>query len=155
MEQPPSASLSFETPIWARRARVLLAEDHPVNRQTIQIMLGDRVDLHLAADGLEALEAAASCEFDVILMDADMPRMNGLEAVGAIRAHEAGRRRAPVHIILMTCATAHDPAGLALACGADQHLARPITEDGLIAAIARQAQGLIDDESLANLKAAA
>ncbi len=106
-------------------------------------------------DGLAALDAIASCEFDVILMDVEMPRMNGPEAVRAIRAREAGRQGPPVHIILMTCATAGDPAGLALACGADQHLARPITEDGLIAAIARQAQGLIDDESLANLKAAA
>jgi CheY-like chemotaxis protein len=153
--QKLSAPISFAASTGARRARVLLVEDHPINRQTIQIMLGDRVDLHIARDGLEGLDAVAACEFDVILMDVDMPRLSGPNAVRAIRADEAERGRAPVHIVLMTCATARDPQALAAGCGADQHLARPITEDSLIAAIARQAQGLIDDESLANLKAAA
>ncbi|HEY2662396.1 MAG TPA: response regulator [Caulobacteraceae bacterium] len=139
----------------SRRPRVLLAEDHPINRQTIQIMLGDRVDLHLAVNGLEALDAARTWDFDVILMDADMPLMNGLEATRAIRAAEALEARSPTHVVLLTCATAPDPGLIAAACGADQHLARPLTEDALIGAIARQAQGLVDDESLAQLRAAA
>ena len=109
----------------------------------------------MARDGQEALEAFGGCDFDVILMDVDMPRLNGPDAVRAIRAIETGRARPPVHVILMTCATAANPAALAADCGADQHLARPITEDSLIAAVARQASGLIDDESLANLRAAA
>ena len=154
MDNPQSAFASSSA-FAARRPRVLLAEDHPVNRQTIQIMLGDRIDLHLAVNGREALEAARTWDFDVILMDADMPVMNGIEATQALRALEGFQSRPPVHVVLLTCATATDPGHLAAACGADQHLARPLTEDGLIAAIARQAQGLVDDESLAQLKAAA
>ncbi len=155
MEKPSTGSQSPHPSHGGRRPRVLLVEDHPINRHTIQIMLGDRVDLHVATDGEEGLDAASTWDFDVILMDVDMPRLNGPDATRAIRAREAQTQQAPVHIVLMTCATARDPALMAAACGADQHLARPITEDGLIAAIAKHAQGLVDDESLANLRAAA
>ena len=153
--ETPAAPASQDLALAARRPRVLLVEDHPINRQTVQIMLGDRVDLHVATDGGEGVEAAGAWDFDVILMDTDMPRMNGLDATRAIRAAQARNQNQPAHIILITGVGCAAPADLAASCGADQHLARPITEDGLIAAIARHAQDLVDAESLALLNAAA
>jgi len=113
-----------------------VVEDHPVNRQTLKLMLADRVDLHEAVNGRDGVEAADAWDFDLVLMDVDMPVMDGLTAARAIHAHEAEANRPAAHIILMTCATAKSPERDVLASGAAGYLARPITEAGLFAAIA-------------------
>jgi len=130
-----------------RRPRVLVVEDHPVNRQTLRLMLGDRVDLHEAVNGQDGVEAADAWDFDLVLMDIDMPVMDGLCAARTIHAHEAVSKRAPAHIILMTCATSTSPERDVLASGASGYMARPITEDGLFAAIAT-AVGTVAEDSL-------
>ena len=152
MQQP---LFTLQSQAAVRRPRVLLVEDHPANRQAVRIMLGDRVELHVAVHGQEGVEAYRDGDFDAVLMDTDMPVLSGADAVRAIRADEVRSLRAPTHIILLTCATAEDPEAQAAACGADQYLARPITEDGLIAAIRRATGGGLGDESLAMLGIAA
>jgi signal transduction histidine kinase/ActR/RegA family two-component response regulator len=118
-----------------RAISVLLAEDHPVNRRVVQAMLGDAVDLTMAANGQEALEAFHSHSFDLILMDTQMPVMDGLTAIRAIRETErtTGRSRTP--IISLTADAMPKQVEASLAAGADMHLAKPITGEGLFGAI--------------------
>ena len=128
-----------------RRPRVLVVEDHPINRQTLRLMLADRVDLHEAVNGQDGVDAADAWDFDLVLMDVDMPVMDGLRAARTIHDHETKAKRAPAHIILMTCATATSPERDVLASGASGYLARPITEDGLFAALATAVGSTADD----------
>ena len=75
--------------IGAAPRRVLLAEDHPTNRRVVQLILeAIDVDLTCVEDGAAAIEAAATQTFDLILMDMQMPVMDGLTAVRAIRERE-------------------------------------------------------------------
>jgi PAS domain S-box-containing protein len=116
--------------------KVLLAEDHPVNRQVIQLILGPLgVELTMAETGAEAVAAYAGATFDLVLMDMQMPVMDGLAATRAIRAHEAqaGDGRIPI-AMLSANALRHHRAD-AVEAGADRHLAKPITAESLIAGV--------------------
>jgi PAS domain S-box-containing protein len=117
--------------------RVLLAEDHPVNRRVVELVLGPLgVALTMVEDGQEAVDAFRASRFDLVLMDMQMPRMDGLAATRAIRAFEAaapGLPRTPV-IMLSANAMAQHQAE-ALASGADRHLAKPIRADALVAGV--------------------
>ncbi len=123
---------------WIRTAplRVLLAEDHPVNQRVVQaILAGGGMEVITVGDGAQAVAAFAADTFSLILMDMQMPVMDGLTATRAIRAAEqaAGRPRTPL-IMLSANAMAQHVQGAADA-GADLHLAKPITPGALMAAI--------------------
>jgi CheY-like chemotaxis protein len=115
---------------------VLLVDDHPMNRELGEAMLvlaGCVVTV--AEDGDEAVRLAAQRDFDVILMDVHMPRMDGLAATRAIRAREAatGRRRTPI-IALTANAMTHQALEYQ-AAGMDGLAAKPIDIEKLFAAI--------------------
>ena len=120
--------------IGAAPLRVLLAEDHPVNQRVVEAILSG-MEVTTVGDGAQAVEAFAAGEFDVILMDMQMPVMDGLTATRAIRAAEQaqGRPRTPL-IVLSANAMARHIQDAADA-GADSHLAKPITPGALMAAI--------------------
>ncbi|MEA2168852.1 MAG: two-component system, sensor histidine kinase and response regulator, partial [Solirubrobacteraceae bacterium] len=83
------------------RGRVLLAEDNAINRKVAMAMLaGGGYEVDAVVDGVAAVEAAAAHAYDAILMDCQMPELNGYEATSAIRAQEHGLRHTP--IIAMT-----------------------------------------------------
>ena len=116
--------------------KVLLAEDHPVNQRVVQAILsGGGMEVTTVGDGAQAVEAFRAGAFDLILMDMQMPVMDGLTATRAIRAAEqtAGRPRTPL-IMLSANAMAQHLQDAADA-GADSHLAKPITPGSLMAAI--------------------
>ncbi len=119
-----------------RRLRVLLAEDHPVNQKVATRMLEDQGHaVTVVGDGRMAVEAAGSGVYDVILMDVQMPGMDGFEAVAAIRAREgpAGGR---VPIVALT---AHAMAGdreRCLGAGFDGYLSKPVHSAALRDALA-------------------
>ncbi len=126
----------------AEGLRILLAEDHPVNRRVIELLLEPLgVTLTMAEDGRAAVEAFGSGGFDLILMDMQMPHMDGLAATRAIRASEAasGRQRTPV--IMLTANSFDTHRDQAFAAGADAFLAKPVTVDALMTAIS----GLAED----------
>ena len=78
-----------------------MVEDNPANQKLAAYILQDRGHrVEIAADGQQALSMTSDATYDVILMDVQMPGMDGTEATAAIRAREAGRRRVP--IIAMT-----------------------------------------------------
>ena len=107
--------------------RILLAEDHPVNQKVAQIMLtksGHTVEV--AADGAQAVEAARRGGFDLILMDMQMPVLDGLEATRRIRAEEAEQKRPRVTIIAMTANARDEDRATCLAVGMDDFVSKPI-----------------------------
>ena len=122
-----------------QRRRVLLAEDNPVNVEVAQAML-DSLGLEVvcAHNGEEALHAAQAGEFDLVLMDCQMPVMDGFAATAEIRRHEqhAGHART-LPIIAITANALQGDREACLAAGMDDYLSKPFTQQELGIAIAR------------------
>ncbi len=131
----PRSDATTAEPEIERRLRILLAEDHPTNQKVVDLMLGDAADLTIAADGQAALTAFAEQPFDLILMDTQMPIMDGLAATAAIRAHERDHGLVRTPIISLTANAMPHQVQACLAAGADLHLAKPISIHGLFGAI--------------------
>jgi len=108
--------------------RILLADDHPANRKVVEILLaGTSAELVGVADGSEALEAFRGGGFDLVLMDMQMPVMDGLTATAEIRAleRERGWGRTPLLMLTANAMPEHIEAGRK--AGSDGHLAKPVT----------------------------
>ena len=116
--------------------RILAAEDNPTNQLVLRALLQPLgCELVVVGDGREATEAAAAGGFDVVLMDIQMPLMNGVEATLAIRAAEvAGAPSAPP-IIALTANVMKHQLDEYLAAGMDHWLAKPIELEKLHAAL--------------------
>jgi signal transduction histidine kinase/ActR/RegA family two-component response regulator len=117
---------------------VLVAEDNAVNQTVVAAMLkslGHRATL--AANGREALECLAGGEFDLVLMDCNMPEMGGLEATRRLRAGERGVRDPTIPVIALTANAMDGDRDACLAAGMDDFLAKPLTIATLRAAIDR------------------
>jgi len=116
--------------------RVLLAEDHPTNRKVVELILGSiGVNLTSVENGQEALDAFASQVFDLILMDMQMPVMDGLTAIRAIREQEAAEGRTHTPIYALTANAMPEHAEASRLAGADAHLTKPIAAAALITAV--------------------
>ncbi|HXE95151.1 MAG TPA: ATP-binding protein [Dongiaceae bacterium] len=113
---------------------ILLVEDVEINRLLVQAMLephGHRIIS--AEDGWKALEAYESKRFDIVLMDVQMPGMDGLQATRAIRKYEHTRGRSePVPIVAMTAFAGNEDRQICLDAGMDDYLAKPITTAKLL-----------------------
>jgi CheY-like chemotaxis protein/HPt (histidine-containing phosphotransfer) domain-containing protein len=121
-----------------RRRRILLVEDHEVNRVVAREILeraGIAVDI--ATTGLEAIAARFARSYDAVLMDCQMPVMDGLEATRAIRAREATEPAPRVPIIAVTASDIEGHRDLCFRAGMDDHLSKPYTRRALLAAIDR------------------
>jgi PAS domain S-box-containing protein len=110
----------------ARGQRLLLAEDNPVNQRVASVVLGRLgYELDLAHNGADAVRMAASGDYAAVLMDCQMPQMDGFQATRAIRAAEAGgQRRVP--IIAMTANALDGDRDRCLSAGMDDYLPKPI-----------------------------
>ncbi|HEY0600219.1 PAS domain-containing hybrid sensor histidine kinase/response regulator [Brevundimonas sp.] len=118
--------------------RILLADDHPTNQRVVQLILSVQgAEVVTVDDGVQALTAFRADLFDLVLMDMQMPVMDGLAATRAIRAWEQdhpARPRTPVVMLSANAMARHRDE--ALAAGADLHLPKPITAAALLAGIA-------------------
>ena len=122
------------------RLRILIAEDNAVNQKVLRTLLsGQGHDLHFVGDGSQAVEAARDGAFDLVLMDASMPVMDGLTATGIIRALPGAVSRVP--IIALTANAMAGDREIYLAAGMNDYVSKPVDLDLLLAAIARQAPG--------------
>jgi PAS domain S-box-containing protein len=126
-----------------RPLRILLAEDNLVNQNVARMQLakfGYKADL--VADGLDAVATARGRPYDVVLMDCQMPGLDGYEATRRLRTWEAGRRDAreqfePLHIIAMTANAMQGDREKCLDAGMDDYVSKPVRPQELAAAIAR------------------
>jgi PAS domain S-box-containing protein len=135
--RPPSTLLpkpALAKPLPGARGRILIAEDGEANQLVAAAILrkaGYAVDL--ARDGEEALGAARTAAYDLVLMDVRMPRMDGLAATVAIRGLEGPAGRVP--IIAMTAAVMPNEVARCLEAGMDGHVAKPMDLTALLAAV--------------------
>jgi CheY-like chemotaxis protein len=116
--------------------RILLAEDNAVNQKLALRLLqqmGYRADL--AVNGLEALEALERQPYDVVLMDVQMPEMDGLEASRQINKRWSREERP--HIIAMTANAMQGDREMCLAAGMDDYITKPVRLDELVGALTR------------------
>jgi PAS domain S-box-containing protein len=137
-EAAPEASL----------ARILAAEDNEINQLVLKTLLGQLgLEPTVVADGRAALAAWEDSDWDVILMDVQMPRMDGPAATRAIRLREAelGRRRTPI-IALTANAMSHQVESYR-AAGMDDFVAKPIEVASLFAALERAIAAALPDEA--------
>ena len=116
-----------------RLLRVLVADDHPTNRKVAELMLAGVAEVVSVVDGQEAVDAAFASSFDIILMDMQMPVMDGLKAVQMIRGPSSPCQDIPV--VMMTANAMREHVEASRAAGADVHLAKPITAETLFAAM--------------------
>ncbi|MES2343086.1 MAG: ATP-binding protein [Pseudomonadota bacterium] len=114
--------------------RVLLAEDHPINQQVVQLILTPLgAEITTVEDGAAAVAAFAAGDFDLVLMDMQMPVMDGLTATRALRDIEARHpERARTPIIMLSANAMAEHRSDALTSGADHHIAKPVTAHALM-----------------------
>jgi CheY-like chemotaxis protein len=123
----------------ARPLRVLLAEDTPANRKLIAMLLQKRGhNVEMAADGRLALDLLHQQHFDAVLMDVQMPRMDGFQATAAIRKL-ADPTKARVPIIAMTAYALKGDQERCLAAGMDAYVSKPIRAEEIIETLERLA----------------
>jgi PAS domain S-box-containing protein len=139
---------SLEAPRIARPLHLLVAEDNPINQKLIISLLAKMGHTcEVAVDGRAALEALEHGGFDGVLMDLQMPAMDGLEATARVRRGEEGTGR---HLPIVAL-TAHAMMGdreRCLAAGMDGYLAKPIDPQALACVLARMAEGTCRAEDL-------
>ena len=120
-----------------RPLRVLLADDSEDNQLLIRTYLKQTpYQLDLAEDGQQALEKAQQVSYDLVLMDNEMPVVDGLTATRRIRAWEREQGRAPVPIISLTAHAYKDDIERSLQAGCNAHLTKPLTRTALLQGIA-------------------
>ncbi len=131
-----------EVPACRRPLRVLVAEDHPINQALLRSLLARQGhDVVMTSNGQEVVAAfrEEGRPFDVVLMDVQMPEMDGFEATAAIRATEGGARRTP--IVAMTAHAMTGDRERCLEAGMDAYLPKPLAAEELWEALAKIAEG--------------
>jgi two-component system, sensor histidine kinase and response regulator len=151
LKSSPQARATF------RGNKILLVEDNPVNQRVAQRTLQSlAAEVTIANNGAEALERIAAATFDAVLMDCQMPVMDGFTATRRIRELESSRGSKRLPIIALTANVMSEDRENCIAAGMDAHLGKPIEPAQLIEALsrylkARAATPSIDREALREL----
>ena len=131
-----ATNLSIANDVPRLRGRVLVVEDQALNREVAEGMLAALgVQSATAADGRKALDMLAVDKFDVVLMDCQMPVMDGFSATAELRRREGAGNRMPV--IALTANATHEGRDACLAAGMDDYLAKPFSRAALREVLAR------------------
>jgi signal transduction histidine kinase/AmiR/NasT family two-component response regulator len=149
LEEAPAADAAEGAPL-----RILAAEDNPMNQLVLKTLLGQiGIVPQVVANGADAVEAWEHGAWDVILMDSQMPVMDGISAARQIRRREAQTGRAMTPIIALTANVMHHQVQDYLAAGMNGVVAKPIQIDELFnainAAVSDVDEGAAADEALA------
>ncbi|MBI5434938.1 MAG: response regulator [Planctomycetes bacterium] len=128
--------------------RLLVAEDNPVNQRVARVQL-EKLGFEVAVvdDGEACVRAVGERHYDAVLMDCQMPGMDGYQATREIRRREGSGRRIP--ILAMTANALQGDREKCLAAGMDDHVAKPIRPADLIAALERWVEGRVEPTPLA------
>ena len=126
--------------------RILVAEDNEDNRLLVHRFLEPTGhELEFAGNGVEAIKQYQASEFDLVLMDIQMPRMNGLEATRAIRQWEREQGRPPVPIIALTAYAMKEDRVRTRDAGCNAHLTKPLSRKILLDALSEATAGIARD----------
>ncbi|MBA2794573.1 MAG: response regulator, partial [Thermoleophilaceae bacterium] len=138
---PPVGEMVSEQPPVAERGHVLVAEDNPVNQAVVAQMLRKRgFSADIVSDGRQAVERLLDGSYAAVLMDCQMPELDGYAATGEIRIREGAGRHTP--IIAMTAHAMEGDREKCLAAGMDDYVSKPLRADALEAALGRVLDGL-------------
>jgi signal transduction histidine kinase/CheY-like chemotaxis protein len=128
--------------VGAKRLRILAAEDNPINQLVLRSLLAPLdVDLTIAGDGREAVRLFKDGSFDIVLMDVQMPEMNGLDAAIAIRNFESDMDRMRTPILAVSANVMTHQVAEYLEAGMDGCVAKPIEVQDLYAALEEALEG--------------
>jgi CheY-like chemotaxis protein len=131
----------------ALRMKVLLVEDNPVNQVVAEEMLiSIGCEIELAENGREAVEAIARDSYDLVLMDCQMPEMDGLQATRKIREWEREAERERMPIVALTASAMKGAREEALASGMDDYLSKPFKQQDLYSVLSRWSTSHVDAE---------
>ncbi|MDD3610616.1 MAG: response regulator, partial [Halothiobacillaceae bacterium] len=140
-EKAPRQSINLAASGQLAGARLLLVEDNDINREfAVELLRGEGLLVDEAVDGAQAVEKVQQGHYDAVLMDIQMPRMDGLEAARRIRAlagQPGGEHYAHLPIIAMTALAMAQDAEQSRAAGMNDHVCKPIDPDRLMATLAR------------------
>ena len=121
-----------------RKIRILVAEDNPVNQKVAQAMLR-KMGLHadVVANGQEAINALQIMPYDLVLMDCQMPEMDGFEATRSIRQGGSKAHNVQIPIIAMTAFTMRGDKDKCIQAGMSDFIAKPVQQQELAELLAR------------------
>ncbi|MBF0155194.1 MAG: PAS domain S-box protein [Magnetococcales bacterium] len=137
------ASVELTTEESTRSLRILLAEDADENQILFQIYLNNtRHQLVIVDNGVDVVARVREDPFDLVLMDIQMPKMDGYAATRAIRRWEQEEGLSPLIIIALSAHAVEGKKDESLAAGCDDHLSKPINKKNLLAAIQKVAKSI-------------
>jgi len=121
--------------------RVLVTDDNATNRMVAELIMASiGAEVTCAENGQEAVDACEQSPFDVVLMDLQMPVMDGLTATRAIREREAARGLPRTPVVVVSANIMPEQKAASAAAGADDHLGKPVRAEELIAAVVKAIQ---------------
>jgi signal transduction histidine kinase/CheY-like chemotaxis protein len=137
----PGASAAAPVQDDAHGGSVLIVEDDPVNQAIVTAMLSQAgFQTQVAADGSSALQFVARQRFDLLLMDWQMPDLDGPEVTRRLRAGEAGDHGRRVPVVALTANAFAEDRAACLAAGMNDFLSKPVVADDLVAMVSRWVQ---------------
>jgi CheY-like chemotaxis protein len=120
--------------------RVLVVEDNPVNRRVFTHYLSSMGHVvTTASDGQEALSELGSAEYDIVFLDVQMPKLDGIEVVRRLRAGECGQRAATLPVVALTAYAMASDRERFLEAGMTGYLSKPVSMEALQTAISKYA----------------
>ena len=122
------------TPVESNEIKILVAEDNLMNQMIMKKILGDQsnISLEMANDGALALKAMEAKKFDLILMDLQMPNMDGYEACQAIRSGALGQEQSEIPIIAVTADATQETRKRVFEIGMNAYLTKPVRKEQLL-----------------------
>ncbi|WP_304177396.1 response regulator [Phenylobacterium aquaticum] len=139
--------------IGRRPLRALVVDDNDGNRQLLSAILRSQdLEVDIASCGETAVEAARQTAFDLILMDLNMPNMDGLTATRLIRQQESAQAGRRTKIVIVSSQGAASDMARSRAAGADQHITKPVDLAALIDLVERRQRAALVESCLRWLK---